>query len=110
MTGLSEFGNVANLASDGDVPAVSLDFQNIWSVLISSLIDIVDFRSTLRCVDVPDRTELGGEAIAQVPLDVVHVRVFGVSRETNQESLLVPLRGRILRDHLDPPEKLCLRR
>ena len=73
---------------------------------MSSLADVVDFGPALRRVDVPDGAELGCEAVAQVPLDIVHV--LGVLWQTNQKPLLVPLRGRILRDHLDPPEKLCL--
>ena len=71
-----------------------------------SLVDVVDLRSALRRVDVPDGAELGCEAVAQVPLDIVHV--LGVLWQTNQKSLLVPLRGRILRDHLDPTARLCL--
>lgn len=81
----------------------------MWSILISSLIDTVDFGPTLGRVNVPDGAELGGKAVAQVPLDTVHIRVFGVFREANQKSLLVPLRGRILRDHLNPPGKFCSR-
>ena len=72
---------------------------------MSSLADVVDFGPALGRVDVPDEAELGCEAVAQVPLDIVHV--LGVLWQTNQKPLLVPLRGRILRDHFDPPAKLC---
>ena len=72
---------------------------------MSSLVDVVNFGPALRRVDVPDGAELGCEAVAQVPLDIVHV--LGVLWQTNQKPLLVPLRGRILRDHFDPPAKLC---
>ena len=80
--------------------------QPVYRMSMPSLVDAVNFSPALRRVDVPNRAELGCKAVAEVPLDIVHV--LGVLWQTNQKSLLVPLRGRILRDHLDPPAKLCL--